>query len=152
MLSFTKTRARTSAGPQSRNLSIVGSKKNFLNMKVHPRTALRLCTGRAAHRESRGIALLFLDNGTRRGSGAASRPGRSLHRKRAGTHCTEAWRGAKGQSGLVRKASPPNGIRSPDRPARSQSLHRLRYVGSNSYFRHCDHKNTIHENISRIIL
>jgi len=110
MLSFTKTRARTSAGPQSRNLSIVGSKKNFLNMKVHPRTALRLCTGRAAHRESRGIALLFLDNGTRRGSGAASRPGRSLHRKRAGTHCTEAWRGAKGQSGLVRKASPPTGF------------------------------------------
>jgi len=27
----------------------------------------RLCTGRTAHRESRGIALLFLDYGTRRG-------------------------------------------------------------------------------------
>jgi len=29
--------------------------------------ALRLCTGRMAHRGSRGIALLFLDHGTRRG-------------------------------------------------------------------------------------
>ena len=27
---------------------------------------LRLCTGRTAHRESKGIALLFLDHGTRR--------------------------------------------------------------------------------------
>ena len=29
--------------------------------------ALSLCTGRTAHRESRGIALLFLDHGTRKG-------------------------------------------------------------------------------------
>jgi len=29
--------------------------------------ALRLCTGRTAHRGTRGIALLFLDHGTRRG-------------------------------------------------------------------------------------
>jgi hypothetical protein len=29
--------------------------------------ALRLCTGRMAHRRSRGIALPFLDHGTRRG-------------------------------------------------------------------------------------
>ena len=28
--------------------------------------ALRICTGRTAHRGSRGIALLFLDHGTRR--------------------------------------------------------------------------------------
>ena len=37
--------------------------------------ALRLCTGRTAHRGSRGIALLFLDHGNRRGEGTASRPG-----------------------------------------------------------------------------
>ena len=36
--------------------------------------ALRLCTGRTAHRENRGIALPFLDHGTRRGEGSASRP------------------------------------------------------------------------------
>ena len=29
--------------------------------------ALRLCTGRTTHRGSKGIALLFLDHGTRRG-------------------------------------------------------------------------------------
>jgi hypothetical protein len=29
--------------------------------------ALRLCTDRTAHREGRGIALAFLDHGTRRG-------------------------------------------------------------------------------------
>ena len=28
---------------------------------------LRLCTGRTAHRESKSITLLFLDDGTRRG-------------------------------------------------------------------------------------
>ena len=40
--------------------------------------ALRLCTGCTAHSGSRGIALLFLDHGTRRGEGSASRPDRSL--------------------------------------------------------------------------
>jgi len=28
----------------------------------------------------------------------------------------------------------------------------LNIAGSNSYFKHCDHKNTIHQNISRISL
>ena len=40
--------------------------------------ALRLCTDRTAHRGTRGIALLFLDHGTRRGEGSASHPGHSL--------------------------------------------------------------------------
>ena len=33
----------------------------------------------------------------------------------------------QGRSGQMRKISPPTGIRSPDRPARSKSLHRLSY-------------------------
>jgi hypothetical protein len=33
----------------------------------------------------------------------------------------------QGRSGQVRKISPPSGIRSPDRPARNQSLYRLSY-------------------------
>jgi len=37
--------------------------------------------------------------------------------------------GPQGRSGLVRKISPPAGIRSPDRPASSESLYRLRYRG-----------------------
>jgi len=36
--------------------------------------ALRLCTGRTAHRGSRGIALLFLDHCTRRGRGVSVTP------------------------------------------------------------------------------
>jgi len=41
--------------------------------------ALRLCTGRTAHRGSRGIALLFHDQRHYKGGkGSASRPGRSL--------------------------------------------------------------------------
>ena len=36
--------------------------------------ALRLCTGRTAHRGSRGITLLFLDHGTRRGWGVSATP------------------------------------------------------------------------------
>jgi len=36
--------------------------------------ALRLCTGRTAHRGSRGIALPFLDHGTRRGWGVRVTP------------------------------------------------------------------------------
>jgi hypothetical protein len=35
--------------------------------------------------------------------------------------------GHQGRSGRVRKISPPTGIRSPDRPACSESLYRLRY-------------------------
>ena len=42
-----------------------------LNLKVKIKVtlvqALRLCTGRTAHRWSRGIVLLFHDHGTRRG-------------------------------------------------------------------------------------
>ena len=37
------------------------------NVKCTLVQALRLCTGRTAHRGSRGIALIFLDHGTRRG-------------------------------------------------------------------------------------
>ena len=37
--------------------------------------------------------------------------------------------GPQGRSGRVRKISPPTGIRSPDLPARSESLYRLGYPG-----------------------
>jgi len=56
--------------PTSINLTKVKVKCNLVQ-------ALKLCTGRTAHRKSRGIALLFLDHGTRRGEGSASRLGRS---------------------------------------------------------------------------
>ena len=52
---------------------------------------------------------------------AALSPGKTRHtlyRRLGGPH---------GQSGQVRKISPPTGIRSLDRPARSESLYGLRY-------------------------
>ena len=89
--------------------------------------ALRLCTGRTAHRWSRGIALPFHDCGTRRGWGVSV-----IHRplftpgkdpvpivQEAGWDPGQVWTGAENLA--------LTGIRSPDRPARRQSLYRLRY-------------------------
>jgi hypothetical protein len=41
--------------------------KNAVKVKCILVQAMRLCTGRMAHRGSRGIAIPFLDHGTRRG-------------------------------------------------------------------------------------
>jgi len=88
---------------------------------------LRLCTGRTVHRSSRGIALLFLDHDTRRGWGVSVTP-RPLFTpgkdpvpivQEAGWAPGSVWTGAEN---LV-----PIRIRSPDRPARSQLLYRIRY-------------------------
>ena len=89
--------------------------------------ALRLCTGRTAHRGSRGIALPFHDNGTRRGRGVSVTlrplitPGKDPEPiiQRAGWDPGPVWTGAENLA--------PSGIRSPDHPARNQSLYRLRY-------------------------
>jgi len=89
--------------------------------------ALRLCTGRTARRGSRGIALLFLDHGTRRGWGVSvTRQPLFTPRKdpvpivqEAGWAPGPVWTGAESLT--------PTGIRYPDRPARSQSLYRLSY-------------------------
>jgi len=76
---------------------------------------------------SRGIAVLFLDRGTRRGEGSASRPGRSLLQGKIRYPLYRRLGGPQARSGQVRKIWPPTGIRSPDRSSRSQSLYRLSY-------------------------
>ena len=68
--------------------------------------ALRLCTGRTAHRGSRGIALLFLDHGTRRGEGSASRPGHYLPPEKTRYPLHRRLGGPQGRFGQVRKISP----------------------------------------------
>ena len=89
--------------------------------------ALRLCTGRTANRGSSGIVLLFLDHGTRRGWGFSVTP-RPLFTpekdpvpivQEAGWTPGPVWTGAENLAFT--------GIRSPHRPALSQSLYRLRY-------------------------
>ena len=64
--------------------------------------------------------------GSQRHAPAALPPGNTRHPlyRRLG--------GPQGRSGRVEKISPPTGIRSPYRPARSESLYRLSYSGSNS--------------------
>ena len=95
--------------------------------------ALRLCTDRTPHRGSTGIALPFHNHGTRRGEGSASRPGRSLPPGKTWYPLYRKLGGPQGRSGQVRKISLSTGIRSPDRPARSQSLFRLRYPAHNTF-------------------
>jgi hypothetical protein len=85
--------------------------KSKVNVKCTLVQALRLCTGRTAHRESRGIALLFHDDGTRRGWGVSvtrrplfTPPGKTrypLYRRLCGP---------QGRSGQVRKISPAPGF------------------------------------------
>jgi hypothetical protein len=71
----------------------------------------------------------FLTSALGGGVWSASRPGRFYPRKRAGTHCTGGWVGPG--AGLDRCGkSRPTGIRSPDLPASSESLYRLRCPGS----------------------
>jgi len=72
--------------------------------------ALRLCTGRTAQMGSRGIAILFLDHGTRRGEGSASRPGRSLPPGKTRYPSYRRLGGLQGRSGQVRKISPQPGF------------------------------------------
>ena len=72
--------------------------------------ALRLCTGRLAPRGSRGIALLFLDHGIRRGEGSASRPSRFLLPEKTHYPLYRKQGGPQGRSGQVRKMSPPPGF------------------------------------------
>jgi hypothetical protein len=56
--------------------------------------------------------------GGQRHAPAALPPG-----KRPGTHCIRGWMGPTGAENLAH-----TGIRSPDRPARSESLYRLNYL------------------------
>jgi hypothetical protein len=95
--------------------------------------ALRLCTGRMAHRGSRGIALPLHDHGTRRGWGVSVTP-RPLFSPgkdpvpivhEPGWAPEPVWTGAENLA--------PTVIRSPYRPARSQSLYRLSYPDHRVY-------------------
>ena len=91
-----------------------------------PVQALRPCTGRTAHRGSRGIALLFLDHGTRRGWGVSVMPWPLFTPGKDSVPNVQEAGWAPGPATVAENLA-PTGIRSPDRPARSQSLYRLRY-------------------------
>ena len=91
--------------------------------------ALRICTGLTTHRENKGTALLFLDHGTRRGWGVSvtHRPLFTSGKDPVPIVQEAGWAPGPVWTGVENLA--PTGIRSPERPARSQSLYRLRYPG-----------------------
>ena len=59
--------------------------------------------------------------------GQCHAPAALYPRERPGTHCTGSWVGPRAGLDRCGKSRPPTRIRSPDRPARSHSLYRLRY-------------------------
>ena len=95
--------------------------RNKKNIKCTLVQALRLCTGRTAHRGSRGIALPFHDHGIRRGWGVSVtlRPLFTPWKdavpivQEAGWAPGPVWTGAENLA--------PTGIRSQDRPTRSHT-------------------------------
>ena len=98
--------------------------------------ALRLCTGRTAHRGSRGIAILFHDHSTRRGWVVSITP-RPLFTpgkdpvfivQEVGCATGPVWTGAENLA--------PTGIRSPVCPACSQSLYQLSYTAHSFNIEH----------------
>jgi len=102
-----------------------------INIKVKVKhtlvQALRLCTGCMVRRGSRGIALLFHDHGTRRGWGVSVMPQPLFPPGKDPVPIVQETGWAPGLVWTGAENLAPTGIRSPDRPARSQSLYRLCY-------------------------
>ena len=98
-------------------------------VKVTLVQALKLCTGRTAHRGSRGIALPFHDHGTRRGRGVSVTPRPIFTPGKDPVPIVQEARWDPGPVWTVAENLSVTGIRSPDRPGRKQSLYRLSYRG-----------------------
>jgi hypothetical protein len=91
---------------------------------VHRITGLEVPEGEYSYSSTLSLTSTLDGVGDQRQAPAALPPGKTrypLYRRLGGPHY---W------SEQVRKISPPTGIRSPDRPARNESLYRLRYSGS----------------------
>ena len=100
-----------------------------IKIKVTLVQALRLYTGRTAHRRSRGIALPFHDHDTGKAvRGQHHAPAALYPQERPGTHCTGGWAGPR--AGLDRcEKSRPHRDSIPGPSSHSQSLYRLSYHG-----------------------
>jgi len=100
----------------SRNFSVRCWIRLLLHVKVKVKVnctlvqALRLCTGRTAHRGSTGIALLFLDHCTRRGWGVNVTPWPLFTPGKTRYQLYRRMGGPQGRSGQVRKISSPPGF------------------------------------------
>jgi hypothetical protein len=92
------------------NITWVKSVREKVKVKVTPVQALRLCTGRMAHRGSRGIALLFHDHSTRRGWGVSVMPQPLFTPWKDPVPIVQEVGGPQDQCGQVRKISHPLGF------------------------------------------
>jgi len=91
--------------------------------KVHPRTSHKGPERKQSYSSTLSLTSALDDVGGQRQAPAALPPG-----KRPGTHCAGGWVGPRaGLEGAENFA--PTGIRSPDLPARSESLYRTSYPG-----------------------
>jgi len=84
---------------------------------------------KAQRRECRYSSTPFLISALDMGGWPTPRPGRLTPGKETRYSLYSRLGGPQDRSGRVRKILPPTGIRSPDRPARSEPLYRLRYPG-----------------------
>jgi len=89
--------------------------------------ALRLCTDHMAHRGSRDIALPFLDHSTRRGSKVSVTPRPIFTPGKDPVPIVQEVGWTPEPVCTCARNLAPTGIKSPDRPARSQSLYTVRY-------------------------
>ena len=113
-------------------------RKYIINGNVHPITGHEGSEGELIYTRSSSLSLTSALDG-----GGWSTP--RLCRFTPGkTRYQLYWRlgGPQCRSGRVRKISPPTGIRSPDRPARSESLYRL----------HCPGPQKIHNTTDRLLV
>ena len=94
--------------PDGRGIYSTGGKK--LKVKVTPVQALRLCTGRTAHRGSRGIALIFHDHGTRKEWGVSVMPQPLFTPRKTRYPLYRRLSGPQGRSGQVPQISPQPGF------------------------------------------
>ena len=116
--SFHKLASRNVSTPLESQAELYSCIKADLHIPCHAHAMPMPCPCRA--------------HGTRSGEGSASRPGRSLPQGKIQYPLYRRLGGPQGRSEQVRKISPPTGIRSPNRPVRSQSLYRLSYPKSGS--------------------
>jgi hypothetical protein len=90
--------------------------------------ALTICTGRTAHRGSRGTALPFYDHGTRRGWGVSVTPRPLFIPGKDPVSIVQEAGWAPGPVWIGVENLAPHRDSISDRPARSQLLYRLRYL------------------------
>ena len=122
-------------------------RNDWTHVKVKVKVKLALVQVVKPQRGSRTISLLFINFGDGWGWVATPRPGCLMSRKETVTHYKGGW-GASRPVWTGAENLSPTGIRTPDRPARSESLYRLRYPGP--LWKHVHNQNT--KNLRRTCL